>query len=88
MPCRSPVGEWHELHFAGEVRLVLRPRSPMTMFGGGAAMPGGPPWRPDVASTLWMYSATARTSSSESGSGGMPRSARLPRTIGSISSPC
>ena len=35
-----------------------------------------------------MYSATARTSSSDSGSGGMPRSARLPRTIGRISSPC
>jgi hypothetical protein len=34
-----------------------------------------------------MYSATARMSSSGSGSGGMPRSARLPLTIGVISSP-
>jgi hypothetical protein len=35
-----------------------------------------------------MYSATARMSSSDSGSGGIPRSARLPRMIGVICSPC
>src|SRR5688572_18593818 len=42
MPCRSPVAEWHELHFAWKY-FSPAAASPTTMFGGGAATPGGPP---------------------------------------------
>ena len=61
------------------------------MSNSTASPSGGPPWRVAVERTSWMYSATARTSSSDSGTGGIPdpSAAVLPFWMtGPISSPC
>ena len=59
------------------------------MFNGSGGAPpgGGMPCRGDFAHSLWMYSAIALTSSSGIAIGGIPFSARAPRTIGMINSP-
>ena len=84
------MGEWQELQFLREVR---RPAaaSPTTILSATSAPGGGEPCRCIVAATEWMYSATALTSSSGSGSGGitgMPGFIRPFLTTGRINSPC
>ena len=63
-PCKSPVAEWHELHFAAKY-VFPAAASPTTMFSSTGAAAGGEPCPRSVAATLWIYAATAFTSSSE-----------------------
>ena len=65
MPCRSPVGRVAAAALGREVGFCPALASPTSAFGGGVSLSGGAPWPLAVATTLWMYSATALTSSSE-----------------------